>query len=134
MAKPVLVLLTAAVCAQWLLGCASQPQVDDPSDLSSRPGEDIPISSFQTFGGITLGEPVGVARDFDGNILVADRAPGQVVHLLLASGQAVEFDQPPLGAGFSPADLKSSGFFVYVVGCISSECTPIHSAGGSVGQ
>ncbi len=115
MAKPVLVLLIAAMSALWLLGCASQPQVEDPSDLSSRPGEDIPLSSFQTFGGITLGEPVGVARDFDGNILIADRAPGQVVHILLAREQAVEFDQPLLGAGFSPADLKSSGFFVYVV-------------------
>ena len=83
MARPVLIFLVAAVCAQWLLGCASQPAVQDLSDLSSRSGEDIPLSSFQTFGGITFGQPVAVATDFDGNILVADRAPGQVVHLLL---------------------------------------------------
>jgi DNA-binding beta-propeller fold protein YncE len=133
MARPVLVLLIAAVCAQWLLGCASQPQSEAPSDLSSRPGEDIPLSSFRTFGGITLGEPVGVARDFDGNILIADRAPGQVVHLLLASGQAVEFDQPPLGVGFSPSDLKSSGFFVYAVDPIERVLVRFYKTGSYLG-
>ncbi len=133
MARPVLVLLMAAVCAQWLLGCASQPQVQDPSDLSSRAGEDIPLSSFQTFGGITLGEPVAVTRDFDGNLLIADRAPGQVVHLLLATEQAVEFDQPPSGSGFYPADLKASGFFVYVVDPVERVMLRFYKTGSYLG-
>ena len=115
MTRRVLVLLFIAWVCVWSLGCASQSQTEPSTNLSSLPEGDTPLSRVQTIGGITLGEPVAVARDFDGNLLIADRAPGQVVHLVLASGEALEFQQPPSGPGFYPVDLKPSGFFVYVV-------------------
>jgi DNA-binding beta-propeller fold protein YncE len=79
------------------------------------PEGDTPLSNIHAIGGVILGEPIAVTTDFDGNLLVADAAPGQVVHLLLGGDKAVEFQQPPSSPGFSPVDLKTSGFFVYVV-------------------
>ena len=116
MIRRVLVLrLFFVFCLSGLLGCASQPQNDSTTKSTNTLEGDTPQSSVRSFGGIVLGEPVAVTRDFGGNVLIADRAPGQVVHLLLDLDEAVEFDQPPSPTGFSPVDLKTSGFFVYVV-------------------
>jgi sugar lactone lactonase YvrE len=104
------------VCTLCSMGCGSQSQIERSSDLSSILEGDDPLSNVQTIGGVTLGEPIAVTTDFDGNILVADGgAPGQVVHLVLEGGHAVEFAQPSSSPSFYPTDLEPSGFFVYVV-------------------
>jgi hypothetical protein len=109
---PALVLrLAPLLCALWLCACAPHA----PSKTSASLDEETPVLTVRTFGGITLGEPIAITRDFEGNLLIADRAPGQVVHFLLDADRAVEFQSPPSGPGFSPADLQPSGFFVYVV-------------------
>ena len=133
MAKLVLVLrLIPLVCALCLIGCASRPrleQIDQSASASPSPQGETPLSAYQTFGGITFGEPVAISRDFDGNLLVADRSPGQVIHLLLATDEAVEFDQPPIGSGFTPVDLKQTGFFVYVVDAIERTLLRFYKTG-----
>lgn len=121
--------LLPLICLMWSLGCASQPHTDAPGVLSSLPVGDIPLSTYRVFGGIALGEPVAVRRDFDGNLLIADRSPGQVVHFILASDRAVEFQQPPSGSGFYPADLKPSGFFVYVVDPVARAVLRFYKSG-----
>jgi DNA-binding beta-propeller fold protein YncE len=45
----------------------------------------------------------------------------------------VEFDQPPSGSGFYPADLKSSGFFVYVVDPVERVLLRFYKTGSYLG-
>ena len=105
--------LFLALCIYGVSGCTGV--ATDPANTAARPPEgDVPQSKLRSLGGVVLGEPVAVTRDFDGNLLIADRAPGQVVHLMLGPATAVEFDQPPTATGFFPSDVKSSGFYVYV--------------------
>jgi len=82
---------------------------------------------------MTFGEPVAISRDFGGNLLVADRSPGQVIHLLLATDEAIEFDLPPIGPGFTPVDLKQTGFFVYVVDAIERTLLRFYKTGSYLG-
>lgn len=131
MSKPVLVLRLAPVlCGFWSLSCASH--IDRAPDIVLSTEGEVPVSALTTFNGITLGDPVAVTRDFDGNLLIADRAPGQIVHVMLNADRAVEFQQPPTGSGFSPVDLQPSGFFVYVVDPVQRTLLRFYKSGSYV--
>jgi hypothetical protein len=132
MAKLVLV-LSVVVLLCVVVGCGSPSRTNPPGETASSPGLDKPLSRYKTFGGIAFGEPVAVSRDFGGNLLVADRTPGQIVHLLLATDQAVEFDRPTSGPGFAPVDLKQTGFFVYVVDPVQRAVLRFYKTGSYLG-
>lgn len=102
-----------ALCGVIAVGCANQPQRSTASPVAGA--GDTPEKEIKTIGGIALGEPLAVTLDFDGNPIVANGVPGSIVHLILPLDHAVEFQQPPSGLAFYPADIKPSGFFVYVV-------------------
>ncbi|MDH3216817.1 MAG: NHL repeat-containing protein [Candidatus Krumholzibacteria bacterium] len=100
------------ICGLLLLGCASQ--IGGARNPPPTQEGTFPEASIQSVGGVTLGEPIAVTLDFDGNPLVANGIPGRVVHLAISRDEAIEF-QPPPSPGFYPTDLQPTGFFVYVI-------------------
>ncbi len=74
-----------------------------------------PVAVFADIEGITLGEPLGVAVDFDGNVIVADGSPGRLVKFNVTGTRAQEFDQPFGSPGFYPTDIALYGFFSYAI-------------------
>ncbi len=61
-----------------------------------------------------LREPLGIAVDDRGFVLVADAMTGKV-YRFSKDGTALEFEAPELDAGFYPIDLAAHGTFVYVL-------------------
>lgn len=61
-----------------------------------------------------LREPLGLAVDDRGFVLVADAMTGKV-YRYSQDGASLEFEVPGLDAGFYPIDVAASGTFVYVL-------------------
>lgn len=74
-----------------------------------------PVAVIAGVAGVTLGEPLGVAVDFDGNAIVADGSPGRLVKFDATGTRAQEFDQPFGSPGFYPTDIALYGFFSYAI-------------------
>ncbi len=62
---------------------------------------------------LPLGEPLAVAVDFLGRVVIADGSPGRIVRWKDSAVQ--EFQSPSTDVGFYPTDIAVHGFFVYVV-------------------
>lgn len=74
-----------------------------------------PLATFGDVGGVSLGEPLGVAVDFDGNAIVADGSPGRLVMFNRDGTRVQEFEQPFGSPGFYPTDIAQYGFFTYAI-------------------
>jgi DNA-binding beta-propeller fold protein YncE len=74
-----------------------------------------PIAAFGEVGGISPGEPLGVAVDFDGNAIVADGSPGRLIMYDREGARAQESEQPLGYPGFYPTDIALYGFFTYAI-------------------
>jgi sugar lactone lactonase YvrE len=61
-----------------------------------------------------LREPLGLAVDDRGYVLVADAMAGKV-YRYSQSGASLEFEVPDLDAGYYPIDVAAHGTFVYVL-------------------
>jgi hypothetical protein len=66
------------------------------------------------FGAGELREPLGLAVDDRGFVLVADAMAGKV-YRYSPDGSSVEFEIPDLDAGFYPIDITAHGTLVYVL-------------------
>jgi sugar lactone lactonase YvrE len=108
----------------WILGLATAAFAV-ASTAAGQDGRDAagerraagakPVATFEDIDGIRLGEPLGVAVDFNGNAVVADGSPGRLVLFDRGGARALEFDLPAGNPSFYPTDLALYGFFVYVV-------------------
>ena len=114
--KRLIVLLPAALVAVvYLFGCGTANVADRAARTNTIASGQEPLQSIGVVGGISLGEPLAVSLDYDGNPLVADGVPGRVLRIRKAGDMAVEFDQPRQNPGFYPTDLDLDGFFVYAL-------------------
>jgi len=115
----VLLRFTPFVLAILLFSPAGESKAAEPEgkeDLNKRRLERItPVATYEDIGGITLGEPLGVAVDFNGNAIVADGSPGRIVMFDRDGSRALEFDRPPGNPAFYPTDLALYGFFTYAI-------------------
>jgi DNA-binding beta-propeller fold protein YncE len=73
------------------------------------------LASYQGMKGASLGEPLGVTVDFQGDLFVADGVPGRIVGFDKTGSSGFEFQDPSAGPGFYPTDIKLKGFFIYAV-------------------
>jgi DNA-binding beta-propeller fold protein YncE len=89
-------------------GCASQNV-----ELTPPAEREEPDAVYTTLGGISLGDPRGLAVDFTGNVFVADGLPGRIIFWIEDKDESLEFQRPTQQAGFNPSDVKLHGFFVY---------------------
>ena len=102
------VMLTAALAA---MASTAASAWDDGKDSERL----VPLAVFAEVGRLSLGEPLAIAVDFDGNAIVADGSPGRLVTFDRAGKQALESEQPPGNPGFYPTDIALYGFFTYAV-------------------
>jgi tripartite motif-containing protein 71 len=109
---PILVLVL--LCFPAIDACATGPAGKEYAD-KRQPERLVPVTSFKDIGGITLGEPLGVAVDFNGNAIVADGSPGRIVMFDRDGTRGLEFDRPPGNPAFYPTDLALYGFFTYAI-------------------
>jgi sugar lactone lactonase YvrE len=100
-----LLVALAAGCGPESVGRGSPA----PSDATA-----VPVADTYTGAGLRLGEPIAVAVDFDGRVLIADGSPGRIVRWRRSDRGEDEF-QRPTSAGFYPTDVAVSGFFAYAV-------------------
>jgi len=82
--------------------------------VPNRDGEE-PQAVYRDVGGLPLGEPLGLAVDFSGNMYVADGVPGRLICWLAGGKGSLEFQKPAQQPGFYPSDVKVSAFFVYAL-------------------
>jgi sugar lactone lactonase YvrE len=74
-----------------------------------------PLAVYGEISGLALGEPLALAVDFAGNIIVADGSPGRLVRYDRGGERAREFEQPSGNPGFYPTDVALYGFFAYAI-------------------
>jgi DNA-binding beta-propeller fold protein YncE len=110
-------LLQIALLSGSFLGCASQ-HIDQSGEQAGPGGGVKPISTYTTLADVTLGEPLAVTIDFNGEPVVADGVPGRLIGLSTVDDSAVEFQKPAPSPGFNPSDIKLSGFFIYALDAV----------------
>ncbi len=93
---------------------AAEPEEKDNED-KRRLQRITPVAIYKDIGGITMGEPLGVAVDFNGSAIIADGSPGRIVMFDRDGTRGLEFDRPPGNPAFYPTDLALYGFFVYAI-------------------
>jgi DNA-binding beta-propeller fold protein YncE len=93
-------------------GCAAAA---DRSAAAPDRSEQAPQAVYRDVGGLPLGDPLGLAVDFSGNMFIADGVPGRIVCWLAGGKGSLEFQKPNQQPGFLPVDVKVSAFFVYAL-------------------
>ena len=97
-----------------LASCAGTGASNGTRTIPDVVGE-VPAQEIGVVAGMSLGEPLAVSLDYDGNPLVADGAPGRVLRIRKRGDAAVEFERPLQNPGFYPTDVDVDGFFVYAL-------------------
>ncbi len=87
----------------------------DRNAAASDRNEQAPQAVYRDVGGLPLGDPLGLAVDFSGNMYIADGVPGRVVCWLAGGKGSLEFQKPSQQPGFLPIDVEVSAFFVYAL-------------------
>lgn len=87
----------------------------DRNAAASNRNEQAPQAVYRDVGGLPLGDPLGLAVDFSGNMYIADGVPGRVVCWLAGGKGSLEFQKPSQQPGFLPIDVEVSAFFVYAL-------------------
>jgi len=103
------------IVAVAMIGAACGPSIADRQEAGpSEPARKstTTLDMYQS-SELPLGEPLAVAVDFQGRVVIADGSPGRVVRWEGTTVQ--EFQEPSTGVGFYPTDVAVHGFFVYVV-------------------
>jgi len=85
------------------------------TEITPSRNEEEPQAVYRDVGGLPLGEPLGLAVDFSGNMYIADGAPGRLVCWLAEGKGSLEFQKPAQQPGFYPSDVAVSAFFVYAL-------------------
>jgi DNA-binding beta-propeller fold protein YncE len=93
-------------------GCARA--ADRPAAAPDR-SEVTPEAVYRDVGSLPLGDPLGLAVDFSGNMYIADGVPGRIVCWLAGGKGSLEFQKPGQQPGFLPVDVEVSAFFVYAL-------------------
>jgi len=93
-------------------GCGTAAQ---RTAVGSDRSEETPQAVYRNVGGLPLGDPLGLAVDFSGNMYIADGIPGRLVCWLAGGKGSLEFQKPNQQPGFFPSDVEVSAFFVYAV-------------------
>jgi hypothetical protein len=100
------------------MAAAALPAVGAPAREDIRTAsQDSVLAAERTgvsFGRGELREPLGLAVDDRGFILVADAMAGKV-YRYSPRGESVEFEVPDLDAGFYPIDVAAHGTMIYVL-------------------
>jgi len=105
-----MVLMTGAVFAALGGGLARAADPPEETVAVARP-----VATLGETSGLTVGEPLGVAVDFDGNVIVADGSPGRLIMYNREGTRAQESEQPLGFPGFYPTDIALYGFFTYAI-------------------
>ncbi|MBP2681132.1 MAG: cell surface protein [Candidatus Krumholzibacteriota bacterium] len=82
---------------------------------AAEPSGETPQAVYRDVGGLPLGDPLGLAVDFSGNMYIADGVPGRLVCWLAGGKGSLEFQKPSQQPGFFPCDVEVSAFFVYAL-------------------
>jgi sugar lactone lactonase YvrE len=122
-------LFAFSLIAAGIFGCSSAPSGDVSSSNAIDPGSDEPVNVIRSVAGITLGEPLAVAIDFNGNLLIADGVPGRLVRIDASLGDALEFDRPAQNPGFYPTALNLSGFYIYALDAVGRKLLRFDNTG-----
>jgi tripartite motif-containing protein 71 len=104
--------LVFAAAALVSAGCGTAA---DRSAAASDRSEQTPQAVYRDVGGLPLGDPLGLAVDFSGNMFIADGVPGRIVCWFAGGKGSLEFQKPNQQPGFLPIDVEGSAFFVYAL-------------------
>jgi hypothetical protein len=108
------VVIAAVFVSSALAACGPPPRHGVPAPTVA----DVLAPAEKFSGeGLTLGEPLAVAVDFEGRVVIADGSPGRLVRWNRGVGEGgeQEFQRPASSVGFYPTDAAIRGFFAYAV-------------------
>ncbi len=120
----------AAVLATVLVLTGARPAV--PAPASTPPARAAArvdtVTASPWPSELVAGEPLSIAVDFRGRLVVADASPGRLLRLD-ADGSAMEFQSPPT-AGFYPVAVALRGFFVVALDATTRRLVRFDDRGG----